>query len=153
MENIFTVKQLTEILRLSDRRIRSLVKSGRLPAKKVGGQWLINKTDLDQLEIYKPGRPKKNEKKKVPKGYFDLAILRAKYGLRAKKFFMVLQDFNKLEIIVNYWLGAVEEKKDKVKYKRIIERIDIMKKNIMGGKIDFNSDFRTANCDIIDLHL
>jgi excisionase family DNA binding protein len=45
-------------LGISRRRVLALITSGRLPAQKVGRDWLINPKDLDKVKERKPGRPK-----------------------------------------------------------------------------------------------
>ena len=56
---ILTVKQATQILKISDRRVRQLILDGRLPATKFANAWMIKKKDLEKVQDRKPGRPKK----------------------------------------------------------------------------------------------
>ena len=45
-------------LKLSVRRVQALIKTGRLPAKMIGGVYLIEEKDLAFVKNRKPGRPK-----------------------------------------------------------------------------------------------
>ena len=55
-----TVKEAAEHLRLSDIRIRQLIKGNQLPATKFGWQWLIKPEDIAKFKKLrrKPGRPR-----------------------------------------------------------------------------------------------
>lgn len=53
-----TVAQAAERKGVTSRRIRALCESGRLPAQKVGRDWLIDPRALERLKPGKPGRPK-----------------------------------------------------------------------------------------------
>jgi len=52
-----TTDQVGDILGVSGRRVRALIKVGRLPAQKFGKAWMIDKKDLQKVAIRKPGRP------------------------------------------------------------------------------------------------
>lgn len=54
---MISTKQAARILGVSPRRVRALITSGRLPAKMVGRDWLIEKPDLERVMVRKPGRP------------------------------------------------------------------------------------------------
>jgi excisionase family DNA binding protein len=45
-------------LSLSVRRVQELIKNGRLPAKMIGGVYLIEEKDLALVKDRKPGRPR-----------------------------------------------------------------------------------------------
>jgi excisionase family DNA binding protein len=52
-------------------RVQALIKKGRLPAQKVGKNYVINEDDLKLVAVRKPGRPRQNSpatSKKAPKG-------------------------------------------------------------------------------------
>ena len=53
-----TTDQAGKILGVTGRRVRALIKAGRLPAVKFGKAWMINKKDLKKVAIRKPGRPR-----------------------------------------------------------------------------------------------
>ena len=38
-------------------RVRALINAGRLPAQKIGRDWIIYRSDLDLVRVRKPGRP------------------------------------------------------------------------------------------------
>ena len=54
-----TTKQVAGILKINDSRVRQLILAGRLPATKIGRDWIINKEDLDLVKDRKRGRPRK----------------------------------------------------------------------------------------------
>jgi excisionase family DNA binding protein len=56
---MLTTAQVAARLGISRRRVLALIQSGRLPAQKVGRDWLIDPKDLSKVKIRKPGRPKK----------------------------------------------------------------------------------------------
>ena len=55
---LLTAKQAAEILGVDDSRVRVLIREGRLPAQKVGRDWVIMEPDLELVKDRKPGRPK-----------------------------------------------------------------------------------------------
>jgi excisionase family DNA binding protein len=57
-----TAGQVAKTLKLSHSRVMQFIRSGRLPAKKIGVQWFIEHADLDKVRVRKPGRPKKPSK-------------------------------------------------------------------------------------------
>jgi excisionase family DNA binding protein len=58
MATLLTTKQAAEKLGVNDRRVTALIRAGRLPAQKVGRDWLINPKDLAKVQDRRPGRPK-----------------------------------------------------------------------------------------------
>ena len=56
---LINTKKAGEILGVNDSRIRQLILAGRLPARKIGRDWLIKKRDLKKVENRKVGRPRK----------------------------------------------------------------------------------------------
>lgn len=58
MAKLLTTTEVAEELFISKRRVQALIKAGRLPAKKVGRDWLIKRTDLDLVADRRPGRPR-----------------------------------------------------------------------------------------------
>jgi excisionase family DNA binding protein len=59
---ILTTKQAAKALKVNDSRVRQLILSGRLPALKLGRDWIIKEKDLKKVENRKPGRPRKERK-------------------------------------------------------------------------------------------
>ena len=49
-------KQAATALGVSPRRVLALIEAGRLPAKKIGRDWIIEEQDLDLVRDRKPGR-------------------------------------------------------------------------------------------------
>jgi len=60
MSNMVSTKEAAQALGITTRRVLALIKSGRLPAVKVGRDWVLSKDDLKLIKNRPPGRPKKN---------------------------------------------------------------------------------------------
>lgn len=58
---MITTQQAADKLGLSLRRVQALITAGRLPASKVGRDWLIRPQDLAGLVIHPHGRPRKTK--------------------------------------------------------------------------------------------
>jgi excisionase family DNA binding protein len=54
---MLTTSQAAELLYVSRRRVEALINAGRLPAQKIGRDWLIRPEDLELVKVRKPGRP------------------------------------------------------------------------------------------------
>lgn len=52
---LYSVKELEPILGVSDQTIKRRIKSGELPARKIGGKWKVTRSDLEE---YISGAPK-----------------------------------------------------------------------------------------------
>ncbi len=60
--NLLTIKEAAEKLGVSARRVNQLIDEKKLPAQKIGSQYVIKEKDLQSVTIYgKPGRPKKKD--------------------------------------------------------------------------------------------
>jgi excisionase family DNA binding protein len=61
---ILTTKQVAEILGISRRGVHSLIRRGRLPAEKIGRDWVIRSNKLKEYQKTRrgPGRPPKGDK-------------------------------------------------------------------------------------------
>ena len=57
-----TTKEAGKLLGVTPLRVFQLIKAGRLPAIKIGRDWIINKDDLSKVANRKVGRPKKNSR-------------------------------------------------------------------------------------------
>ena len=55
---MLTTAQAATILQISRSRILKLIEAGRLPAKKLGRDWLIRLDDLELVKVRRPGRPR-----------------------------------------------------------------------------------------------
>ncbi len=55
--SLITAAQAGEILGVTRHRVIQLITAGRLPAEKVGMQYLIKPADLEKVKDRKPGRP------------------------------------------------------------------------------------------------
>jgi excisionase family DNA binding protein len=58
---LLTAKQAAQILGVDSSRVRILIREGRLPAQKIGRDWIILEPDLELVKNRKPGRPKKQK--------------------------------------------------------------------------------------------
>ncbi len=56
---MLTTRQAADLLGVSPRRVRALIESGKLPARRVGRDWTVKRGDLDALER-KVGRPRRD---------------------------------------------------------------------------------------------
>ena len=65
MDKLLTTKEVAKKLNVSERRIRQFIAQGRLPAIKLGRDWIISKDDLEKVKGRKAGRPKKNSLDRV----------------------------------------------------------------------------------------
>lgn len=57
-EEIFTIRQVADFLKVTDRTIYRLAAAKKIPAFKVGGAWRFRKTDIDDwiaLQAINPG--------------------------------------------------------------------------------------------------
>jgi excisionase family DNA binding protein len=62
--SLIGTKEAAERLGVSQQRVQALIKSGQLPAEKVGRDWLINEKDLEKVSERKTGRPPKAKAEK-----------------------------------------------------------------------------------------
>jgi len=53
-----STKDAAARLNLSVRRVQELIKNNRLPARMIGGMYLIDEKDLALVKNRKPGRPR-----------------------------------------------------------------------------------------------
>lgn len=58
MPNDLTTNEAATILNVTPRRVRALIRAGRLPAEKHGRDWAIKPEDLELVKVRKPGRPR-----------------------------------------------------------------------------------------------
>lgn len=54
-----TTKIAAERLGVTPGRIRALISAGKLPAERIGRDWLIEERHLSKVAVRKPGRPSK----------------------------------------------------------------------------------------------
>jgi excisionase family DNA binding protein len=61
LDRFLTTAEAARRLAISERRVRILIEEGRLPARKLGHQWIIHPDDLERDEVKnrRPGRPPK----------------------------------------------------------------------------------------------
>ena len=56
---IIATREAAKELGITVQRLRVLIREGRLPAQKIGRDWIIHSSDLDLVRVRKPGRPSK----------------------------------------------------------------------------------------------
>jgi len=54
--NRITTKEAALELGITPRRVQALIKSGRLPAEKIGRDWIIDHKNLELVRVRLPGR-------------------------------------------------------------------------------------------------
>ncbi len=64
MSNLLSTNEVAEKLGVTPIRIRAMIRAGRLPAQKIGRDYIIKESDLKLVEDRKPGRPPKDTSKK-----------------------------------------------------------------------------------------
>jgi len=64
MKEFLTVSEAAQELGLSIYRIHDYIQDKRLPAEKLGSQYVIKRGDLDLIRIRKVGRPPKKKEEK-----------------------------------------------------------------------------------------
>ena len=57
--NLLTTKDVAERLGVTVQRVQAMIKAGRLPAQKIGRDYLIEEKALELVADRKPGRPLK----------------------------------------------------------------------------------------------
>jgi len=61
-EDILTIKEVAEYLKVTERTLYRLAQEGRIPAFKVGGSWRCRRADIDAwIEDQKAGTARRNE--------------------------------------------------------------------------------------------
>jgi excisionase family DNA binding protein len=54
-----TTIQPGDALKITRQCVVALIKAGKLPAQKIGRDYMIRESDLPKVRVRKPGRPKK----------------------------------------------------------------------------------------------
>lgn len=62
-ENLLTVAQVADRLKIHRSRIIRLIGSKKLPARKLGSMWVIVEKDVELVRDRKPGYPKGRKRK------------------------------------------------------------------------------------------
>ena len=55
---LISTQEAGKKLGITRRRVTTLIAEGRLPAVKIGRDWIIKEKDLEKVDVRKPGRPK-----------------------------------------------------------------------------------------------
>lgn len=59
LENHLTVAEVARILGVCPNRVCVLIRTGRLPAIRIGRQLFIREADVELVKVRKPGKPRK----------------------------------------------------------------------------------------------
>jgi excisionase family DNA binding protein len=59
--NLLTTQEAADRLGVTRRRIQELIQLDRLPARKIGRDYVIRESDLKLVEERKPGRPRREK--------------------------------------------------------------------------------------------
>jgi excisionase family DNA binding protein len=59
--NLLTTKEVSARLGVTIQRVQAMIRDGRLPASKLGRDYVIKEQDLKLVADRKPGRPRKQE--------------------------------------------------------------------------------------------
>lgn len=65
---MITTNEAASLLGVTVQRIHQFISEGRLPAQKLGRDYIINDEDLKLVEVRKPGRPPKPTEEEERKG-------------------------------------------------------------------------------------
>ena len=68
MMKLLTTKEVAEKLGVSVLRVQQLIWNGRLPAEKLGRDYVIKEDDIKLVADRKPGRPRKPKEVETEKG-------------------------------------------------------------------------------------
>ncbi len=60
--SLLTTKEVAERLGVTVARVHALIRDERLPAEKLGRDYVIKERDLKLVEKRQPGRPRKHQK-------------------------------------------------------------------------------------------
>ncbi|MBI3425021.1 MAG: helix-turn-helix domain-containing protein [Acidobacteria bacterium] len=56
---LISTNEAAQSLGVTERRVRAMISDGKLPAQRIGRDYVINRSDLALVSDRKPGRPKK----------------------------------------------------------------------------------------------
>jgi excisionase family DNA binding protein len=62
---LLSTTQAADILGVKQARVRQLILAGRLPARKIGRDWVIRQKDLELVMVRPVGRPPKKHTEKA----------------------------------------------------------------------------------------
>lgn len=68
MNPVLSVRELAELLQLSDRTVYRLVQSGEIPGFKIGGSWRFSRADVEDWMVHQVRDTKKRIAKKSKAG-------------------------------------------------------------------------------------
>jgi excisionase family DNA binding protein len=55
---MLTTRDVAQRLGVTRRRVLAMIQRGRLPARRLGWQWVIEEAALDAVRVRRPGRPR-----------------------------------------------------------------------------------------------
>jgi len=65
--NLLTTREVSERLGVTIKRVQAMIRDKRLPAEKMGRDYVVRVEDLKMVEDRKPGRPRKAQTEAAPK--------------------------------------------------------------------------------------
>ena len=65
--NLLSTKEVSKRLGVTVTRVQAMISSGRLPASKIGRDYIIREEDLSFVANRKAGRPRRSHKKSASK--------------------------------------------------------------------------------------
>lgn len=74
-EDILTVREVAEMLKLADKTVYSLVSDGEIPGFKVGGSWRFSKKELEKWVAAQNRKASENKKARSDKSKYLICLL------------------------------------------------------------------------------
>ena len=74
-EDILTVREIAEMLKLADKTVYSLVSDGEIPGFKVGGSWRFSKKELEKWVAAQNRKASENKKARSDKSKYLVSLL------------------------------------------------------------------------------
>jgi excisionase family DNA binding protein len=68
MLDVLNTAEAAEHLNVTPDRVRKLIRARRLPARKLGRDWAIARTDLSAVTERRPGRPRRTARTESVRG-------------------------------------------------------------------------------------
>lgn len=65
VEEVLTIKDIAEILKLAEKTVYSMASSGELPAFKIRGQWRVRRADFERWMTDKASNRAKSDEDEV----------------------------------------------------------------------------------------
>lgn len=63
MLDVLNTAEAAQELNVTPDRVRKMIRAQRLPARKLGRDWAIARTDLSAVTVRRPGRPRRTTRR------------------------------------------------------------------------------------------